>query len=287
MRSVLILLSVPACVIAALALADPQQEIPSGEPMRPNPIPEINGMVFVPAGDFLMGSTAGDILKQAEVDEFPQRKLFVDDFYIDVHEVTNAQYKVFLDSTRVEAPPRWINGNYGLGEDGFPVISITWGEAAAYAQWLGKRLPTEAEWEKAARGTDGRTFPWGEGFDRALTNNGDALLPIMSYPAGVSPYGCFDMAGNAAEWVDGWYEAYPRGPNDVLPKGVPDRHEVFNRERRVYRGGSWNTFSKYLRCANREHTSPDMRWVYVGFRCVQDPPWKPKPKPSGEGSDVR
>ena len=82
---------------------------------------------------------------------------------------------------------------------------------------------------------------------------------------------------DAAEWVDGWYEAYPRGPNDVLPKGVPDRHEVFSRERHVYRGGSWNTFSKYLRCANREHTSSDMRWVYVGFRCAQDPPWKTKP----------
>jgi formylglycine-generating enzyme required for sulfatase activity len=266
-------------VIGALALAGPAQDAPlrpDQAPLRPNPIPEINGMVFVPAGEFMMGSTPEEVLRLADLDEFPQRRVFVDDFYIDVHEVTNAQYKVFVDSTGIEAPPRWLNGDYGIGEDGFPVISITWDEAVAYAKFVGKRLPTEAEWEKAARGTDGRTFPWGENFDRALTNNGDRLLPIMTYPAGVSPYGCFDMAGNAAEWVDGWYAAYERGPDDLVPKGVPDRNELFSKERRVYRGGSWNTFSKYLRCANRESTPPDKRWVYVGFRCAMDPPWTKK-----------
>lgn len=234
-------------------------------------------MVFVPAGEFIMGSTADQILKMAEVDEFPQRRIFLDDFYIDIHEVTNAQYKVFLDSTRAEAPPRWRDGNYGLGEDGYPVISITWDEAAAYAKWIGKRLPTEAEWEKAARGTDGRVFPWGDSFDRALANNGEQLLPVALYAGGVSVYGCFDMAGNASEWVGGDYEAYPRGLNDIVPKGVPDRNPGFSKERRVYRGGSWNTFSKYLRCANREHTAPNKRWVYVGFRCAKDPPWEKGP----------
>ncbi len=237
-------------------------------------------MVFVAGGEFVMGSAANQLLKMAEVDEFPQHQVFVDDFYIDVHEVTNAQYKAYLDSTKAEAPPRWINGNYGIGEDGLPVISITFDEAAAYAKWMGKRLPTEAEWEKAARGTDGRTYPWGEGFDRTLANNGETLQPIMSYPGGISPYGCFDMSGNAAEWVDGWYEAYPRGPEDVIPKGVPDRNEVFRKNRRVYRGGSWNSFSKYLRCANREHTPEGERWVYVGFRCAKDAPWKTKSAPS-------
>jgi len=277
MRSVLFLVTIPALIVGALALAGPAQDVPPGEaPLRPNPVPEINGMVFVPAGEFLMGSTADQLLKMAEVDEFPQRRVFVDDFYIDLHEVTNAQYKVFLDSTTTEAPPKWQNGNYGLGEDGFPVVSVTFDEAAAYAKWIRKRLPTEAEWEKAARGTDGRAFPWGDSFDRALANNGERLLPIMGYPAGISPYGCFDMAGNASEWVDGWYEQYPRAPDDLIPKGVPDRNEVFAKERRVYRGGSFNTFSKYLRCANREHTSADKRWVYVGFRCVQDPSWKKK-----------
>jgi iron(II)-dependent oxidoreductase len=277
MRSVLFLVCVPALVIGALVLAGNAQDAPVGaEPSRPDPIPEISGMVFVPASEFIMGSTSQQIQNMAEVDEFPQRRVWVDDFYIDIHEVTNAQYKVYLDSTRVEAPHRWVDGNYGLGEDGFPVISITWEEAAAYAKWIGKRLPTEAEWEKAARGTDGRVYPWGNSFDRALANNGERLLPVALYPSGVSPYGCYDMAGNAAEWVDAWYEAYPRESSHVVPEGVPDRNPGFSRERRVYRGGSFNSFSKYLRCANREHTAPGKRWVYIGFRCAKDPPWKKK-----------
>jgi formylglycine-generating enzyme required for sulfatase activity len=176
---------------------------------------------------------------------------------------------------RVKAPPKWENGNYGIGEDGLPVISITWEEAAAYAKFVGKRLPTEAEWEKAARGTDARTYPWGNDFDRNHANNGDRLVPIMSFPLGVSPYGAYDMAGNAAEWVDGFYAAYPRTTADVLPRDLPDRREVFkDTDRRVYRGGSWNTFPKYLRCSNRESAAPGKRWVYVGFRCAMDPPWK-------------
>lgn len=276
MRSVLLLVTLASFGIGAIALAERAQDVPRDGSLPPDPIPVVNGMVFVPAGEFKMGSSAEQLLKMAEVDEFPQRMVFVDDFYIDVHEVTNAQYKVFLEATGTEAPPRWQNGNYGLGEDGMPVVSITWEEAAAYAKWVGKRLPTEAEWEKAARGTDGRVFPWGDSFDRALANNGERLAPIMSYAAGVSPYGCFDMAGNAAEWVDGWYEQYPRADTDLLPAGVPDRNPVFAKDRRVYRGGSWNTFSKYLRCANREHTSAGKRWVYVGFRCVMDPAWKKK-----------
>jgi formylglycine-generating enzyme required for sulfatase activity len=274
MRSVLLLVTLASFGIGAIALAERAQDAPRGDAAAPDPIPVVNGMVFVPAGEFAMGSSAEQLLKMAEVDEFPQRTIFVDDFYIDIHEVTNAQYKVFLEATGTEAPPRWLNGNYGLGEDGMPVVSITWEEAAAYAKWVGKRLPTEAEWEKAARGPDGRAFPWGDSFDRALANNGERLVPIMTYPAGVSPYGCFDMAGNAAEWVDGWYEQYPRADDDLIPDGVPDRNEVFAKDRRVYRGGSWNTFSKYLRCANREHTSSGKRWVYVGFRCVMDPAWK-------------
>jgi formylglycine-generating enzyme required for sulfatase activity len=272
------LLAIPllcATVIALAGHADPPSPGPGGEaPMRPDPIPAVQGMVFVPAGEFLMGSTAQDVLKWADVDEFPQRHVWVDDFYMDVHEVTNAQYKVYVDSMKVDPPSRWLDGRYAIGEDGFPVISVTWDEAAGYAAFLGKRLPTEAEWEKAARGTDGRSYPWGEGFDRTRANNSDRLFPIMSYPTGVSPYGCYDMAGNAAEWVDGWYQAYPRGPNDILPTGVPDRNELFRKDRRVYRGGSWNTFPKFLRCANRESTPPDKHWVYVGFRCAMDPPWR-------------
>jgi formylglycine-generating enzyme required for sulfatase activity len=265
-------IAIPLFLPALLAVAMFSSGAPAQDSVRPDPVPPMSGMVFVPAGEFLMGSTGEEVGRQADVDEFPQRKVWVDDFYIDQYEVTNAQYKVFVDSMRVEAPPRWLNGNYGIGEDGLPVVSITWEEAAAYARFVGKRLPTEAEWEKAARGTDARQYPWGNDFDRTRANNGDHLMPIMSYPSGVSPYGAYDMAGNAAEWVDARYQAYPR--TEPLPPNVPDRKEVFKGDRRVYRGGSWNTFPKYLRSANRESTQPGKRWVYIGFRCVMDPPWK-------------
>ena len=279
MRPALLLLAVPAILCAAIGQANRGgADPPAGTtpPFRPDPVPAVQDMVFIPAGEFMMGSPVADLARQADTDEFPQRHVWVDDFYIDVHEVTNAQYKAYLDSMKVEPPPKWLDGSYGIGEDGLPIVSITWDEAAAYARFVGKRLPTEAEWEKAARGTDGRSFPWGESFDRARANNSDRLMPIMSFPSGASPYGCLDMAGNAAEWVVGRYEAYPRGPNDVLPAEIPDRKEQFSSNRRVYRGGSWNTFPKFLRCANRESTSPGKRWVYVGFRCVMDPPWRPK-----------
>jgi formylglycine-generating enzyme required for sulfatase activity len=271
MRPVFIVLSIPALLAAALlaSRAPAQNSTP-----RPDPLPPVQDMAFVPSGEFVMGSNIDDVRKVADVDEFPQRKIWLDDFYIDVHEVTNVQYKVFVDSMRVQAPPKWQNGNYGIGEDGLPVTSLTWEEAAAYAKFVGKRLPTEAEWEKAARGTDARQYPWGNAFDRNHANNGDRLLPIMSYPEGVSPYGVFDMAGNAAEWVAGKYEAYPRAPGDVLPRDIPDRKEVFKGDRRIYRGGSWNTFPKFLRSANRESATPGKRWTYVGFRCAMDPPWK-------------
>lgn len=273
MRPILTLLSIPALCVALVAAAGFSQDAPPGT-TRPDPVPEIQGMVFVPAGEFFMGSTAEDVLKSADVDEFPRRSVWVDDFYIDVHEVTNAQYKVFLDSTDTEAPSRWIDRRYGIGEDGFPVVSITREEAAAYARFMGKRLPTEAEWEKAARGTDGRTFPWGENFDRTRANNSDRPMQIMNFPTGVSPFGCWDMAGNVAEWVEGRYDAYPRGPEDVVPTGMPDRRELFRSDKEIYRGGSWNAFPKYLRCANREATNPGTRWRYVGFRCAMDPPWR-------------
>ena len=282
MSRVILLLAFPALCILTLVMdgfGRPEQSADSvvvtGEP-PPDPLPEFSGMVYVPAGEFIMGSEGNDLFRIAEVDEFPQRQVFVEDFYIDIYEVTNAQYKRFIDSTKVEAPPRWIDNNYGIGEDGLPVVSVTWEEATAYAQFIGKRLPSEAEWEKAARGVDGRRFPWGDDFDPNLANNGDLLTPIMSFPGGVSPFGCYDMAGNAAEWVDGWYEAYPRAEDDILPSGIPDRNEVFRTKKRVYRGGSWNSFGKFLRCSNREATGSDRRWAYVGFRCAMDPPWKNK-----------
>lgn len=245
-----------------------------GETPHPVPVPVINGMVFIPAGEFTMGSSLEDLRNLADQDEFPQRRVWVEAYYIDVHEVTNIEYKRFVDSMGVEPPYSWGNGNYPVGEDGFPVVDISWEEAAAYARFVGKRLPTEIEWEKAARGTDGRRYPWGNEFDGDLANNGKRLMPVMSFPAGVSPFGLFDMAGNAAEWVDAWYDAYPRGEEDILPKKYAPRKQRFHDKKyRVYRGGAWNSYGKFLRCANREREKPDKKWRYIGFRCAMDPPW--------------
>lgn len=241
----------------------------------PDAIPEISGMVYIPPGEFLMGSTAEDLRNQAEIDEFPQRTVYVEGFYIDIHEVTNAQYKVFVDSMHVKPPSRWKDGSYPIGWDGYPVVNISWEDAAAYARFVGKRLPTEEEWEKAARGQDGRRFPWGDEFNSEKANNSDQLMQIMRFPEGVSPFGLHDMAGNVAEWVDAWYTPYPRGEDDVLDDDFPEYHPIYGDQTyRVYRGGSWNNFGKFLRCSNREKAKPKEKWGNIGFRCAMDPPWK-------------
>jgi formylglycine-generating enzyme required for sulfatase activity len=235
--------------------------------------PEINDMIYIPAGNFWMGSTNEDLHHSAEVDEFPQHQVWVDAFYIDIHEVTNIQYKVFVDSMHIEPPIHWQNGNYPVGRDGYPVSGITWYDAMRYAEFVGKRLPTEAEWEKAARGTDVRRYPWGDEFDNTKANNSDRPMAVMKFPQGRSPYGLYDMAGNVAEWVDAWFAPYPRQAADLLDAELSKYEPDYGtKEYRVYRGGSWNNFGKYLRCANREKARPDERWSQIGFRCAMDPP---------------
>jgi len=281
MKKVLLLLAFPTLGILAFSLDGfslPEQVADSIVVVQgqtpPDPLPVFPGMVYIPAGYFVMGTSVEDLYRTGEVNEFPQRDVWVEDYYVDIHEVTNAQYKVFLDSVKIEPPSRWVDGNYGIGEDGLPVVSLKWEDAAAYAEFMGKRLPSEEEWEKAARGVDGRKYPWGNEFDPTRANNGDRLMPVMSFPEGISPFGCYDMAGNAAEWVSGWYEPYPRTEYDVLPDDIRDRGGEFDKRKRIYRGGSWNSFGKFLRCANRESTGEDRVWAYVGFRCAMDPPWK-------------
>jgi formylglycine-generating enzyme required for sulfatase activity len=236
-------------------------------------VPEVNGMVYIPAGDFIMGSSNEALHQSAEIDEFPQRTVWVDGFYMDLHEVTNIEYKVFVDSMKVRPPHHWKNGSYPVGRDGYPVAGISWFEAMKYAHFVGKRLPTETEWEKAARGTDGRRYPWGNDFDNKKTNNGDHPMAIMQYSDGRSPYGLYDMAGNVAEWVDTWFAAYPREEFDELDEDVSNHKPMYGKKKyRVYRGGSWNNYGKYLRCANREKEKPTARWSRIGFRCAMDLP---------------
>jgi formylglycine-generating enzyme required for sulfatase activity len=206
------------------------------------------GMVLVPAGEFIMG------FDQGAPDERPQRKVFLDAFYIDRYEVTNEEYQRVVPTH-----------TFPKGKERFPVTGVSWEQARAYAEAVGKRLPREAEWEKAARGTDGREYPWGMRFDANLCNTADKknLGPeeVGSYRAGASPYGCMDMAGNVQEWTADWYNAY-EGNTDIQK----DYGQVF----RVLRGGSYLTDQYTARCARRQYDRSQSAKEDYGFRCAKD-----------------
>jgi len=206
------------------------------------------GMILIPAGKFIMG------VNGASPDERPQREVFVDAFYIDQNEVTNAEYKAVFPEHR-----------FPKGQEQFPVTSISFDLATVYAQRVGKRLPTEAEWEKAARGTDAREYPWGMDFHEEWCHSSNAKMdsPIRvgQFRMGASPYGCLDMAGNVYEWTSDWYQAYP-GNTDV----VKDYGQVF----RVLRGGSFRTDRFRLRCARRHYDRVDAACPDYGIRCAKD-----------------
>lgn len=229
-------------------------------------------MLLVPAGEFVMGSARGE----AEPDEHPQHRVYLSSFYIDKFEVKNANYKKFIDSTEHPAPEHWKNGEYPDEEDNFPVVFVSWRDANAYCQWAGKRLPTEAEWEKAARGTEGQIYPWGGDFDWKKGNFSDKgqfdghidgfvfTAPVGSFPEGASPYGVQNMAGNVWEWCADWYQKdyYQTSPRNN-PKG-PDTGAAC-----VLRGGSFFS-ALHIRCAARYYLEENSKYFYVGFRCVAD-----------------
>ncbi len=214
-------------------------------------------MVVVPAGWFLMGQNEGPRSNQ------PQREVYLDSFVIDKTEVTNEEFAGFLEETgnqkAVEEPETQANA---------PVVGVLWREADAYCHWAGKRLPTEAEWEKAARGTDGRRYPWGNEWEPDHANVKESgfggVQPVGSYPAGASPYGVLDMAGNAAEWVADFFDfTYYRYAPDHNPMG-PDK--IMDH---VLRGGSWaspKTLAQTYFRDSSHSTRPNMR---VGFRCAR------------------
>ena len=188
-----------AIVLAASAWRTAGGDEPAADPFE--------GMVLIPAGEFLMGSTEADV--QAKGDEKPQRVVNVPAFYIDQFEVTHIEYKRFIDATGYPPPPSWTEGKYADDADFYPIVEVTWWDAMAYARWVGKRLPTEAEWEKAARGTDGRRYPWGNDYDSHLANTGRYFEPVNAHLEGASPYGVVNVAGNASEWTGSVYEPYP------------------------------------------------------------------------------
>jgi len=272
---------------------------PTPSPSRPSVAPSTTPpgtkggeMVLVPAGEFTMGSNHG------KDDEQPAHRVYLDTFFIDTYEVTNAQYAEFMRSTGHTPPygdPWPRNTRQGQnppsGYEDHPVVGVSWLDAQAYCQWAGKRLPTEAEWEKAARGTDGRTYPWGEQeatceyavlFDRKVNKwpfgigcGRPETWPVGSKPNGVSPYGAHDMAGNVAEWVSDWYALtyYARSPksNPSGPeKGVRIFRLLGNKEPfRVVRGGNWAAEGDGVRSSGRGWGEPHRQWPRHGFRCAR------------------
>lgn len=242
--------------------------------------PPFGSMALIPEGEFLMGDNEG------HRNERPEHMVWLPDYYMDYYEVTMQEYQKFLEKTDRDPPPLWDDAAaYEVGDR--PAVGMTWFDALAYCQWAGKRLPTEAEWEKAARGTDGRRYPWGHMqpfVDIANYNKGTTgwvsyaitLAPVTSGTTGMSirhglktggksPYGMYHMAGNAAEWVADWYDPHYY---EISPKRNPKGPETG--EKKVIRGGSWEDPPEGLRVTRRTSATPDFHDLTIGFRCAKD-----------------
>jgi formylglycine-generating enzyme required for sulfatase activity len=268
-------------MLASAALADHET---SRQPPLWTPLDEAErlaimevpgGMVPVPAGFFLMGSDPQKD-RAAGPQELPQRKIYLDAFWIDRYEVSNVDYLLFVLATGSEWPQFWRESPFPEKVALHPVINVSWYEADAYCRWAGKRLPTEAEWEKAARGEYGPMFPWGDepaGWIKSnIAHPGSKrgfkyppLANVSRYEKGVSPYGVYQMAGNVSEWVSDWFDPqyYRRGAT-VNPQG-PETGEM-----KVFRGGSWNEDPEVARSAGRNAGLPARKSYLTGFRCATD-----------------
>jgi formylglycine-generating enzyme required for sulfatase activity len=202
-------------------------------------------------------------------DERPAHTVLVEAFKIDKFEVTNEQFEMLVKETGYVSDAEKAGDSmtwrtFAKDRPRHPVVKVSWNDAVAYCKWAGKRLPTEAEWEKAARGTDGRIYPWGHEWDatKANTKEGEyrGTTAVGSFPDGASPYGVMDMAGNVAEWTADWYKAYP-GSDFASP--------YFGEKYRVIRGGGWFSDKESVRTTERSASSVTLANDDVGFRCVK------------------
>jgi len=210
-----------------------------------------------------MGSTGAD--KMAWHDEKPQHQVYLPEYRISLTPVTNRQYQQFVEATGHRVPDHWKYGRIPSGKADHPVVEITWHDALAFCTWAEVRLPTEAEWEKAARGTDGRIWPWGNNAptDKLCNFDGNVgdTTSVGHYPEGKSFYGCLDMAGNVWEWTSTLYKGYPYKSDD----GREDAKAIGTR---VLRGGAFNNYENLVRCAGRDNGDPTNRHFNIGFRVV-------------------
>jgi iron(II)-dependent oxidoreductase len=275
-------------LVRAMDVGDVKQEwTPEGKKLAAERVklPAYDEMVLIPAGTFLMGSDK-KVDKNAYLVELPQRKVYLDAYEIDKYEVTAVQYLKFVLATNRPPQVDWKfdGGNFQEPMAAHPIMHVTWYDADEYCRWAGKRLPTEAEWEKAARGTDGRIYPWGNemaGLSRAnygrsglsgpVRDRPERLLlypPIISvfkYENSVSPYGVFQMVGNVAEWVADWYDKdYYKTAPDRNPKGPETGTQ------KAFRGGGWIDSTPSVRVAQRNGTDPKTSMNWLGFRCARD-----------------
>jgi formylglycine-generating enzyme len=253
----------------------PNGNTPPKAATMPQPPGEIIGkdgasMVLIPAGEFTMGSDKGDD------DEQPIHKVFLDSFYIDKFEVTNGRFAKFVEAIQSEPPWGFADKETPVTRSDQPVRWVNWMDAIGYCLWAGKRLPTEAEWEKAARGPDGRVYPWGNDPPTpahavfGLKEGSDTVSVIGNRDKGRSPYGVHDLAGNLYEWTTDWYdeEFYSKNPA-INPKGPVEGTA------KVQRGGSYINGAYRLRSSFRTKGDPTEHDPNVGFRCAQDVPKQP------------
>ncbi len=229
---------------------------PSSSSVPPDQIPPVpEGMIYVPGGVFSMGRDDGDAY------EAPAHQVTMTPFFMDRTEVTNAQYAEFVQATKHRAPPDWKGGQYSVGTENFPVVNVSWQDASDYAAWAGKRLPTEAEWEYAARTKDGRMYPWGAKWDAAHANTSESNLnhpfAVGSKPGAANPLGLLDLAGNVWEWTAGEVTSY-KDSNIILAPG------------KVIRGGAFYAPKERATTTFRGFAPPDKQATGIGFRAVKD-----------------
>lgn len=226
---------------------------------------KIKGMVYIDAGEFVMGSN------ERWDDESPEHISRTRAFYIDLYEVTNRNYKKFVDATQRTAPHHWSQGVIPKDKENHPVTYVSWFDAHDYCQWSGKRLPDEKEWEKSARGENGSIYPWGNFWSLDKSNNpykySTGTQPVGSYLDGRSVYGLHDMSGNVWEWVNAYYLPHP---GNTIPKAE------YGRDKRVLKGGSWFDCLSYgcglsAPTFNRSFFNPEVKNNSFGFRCAKNP----------------